>query len=519
MKKVLQLGFVGLSIVLVCQSSVDAVVIHAASTSSADVQAAIDLALDGDTVIVPAGTATWLVTVSVVNKGITLQGAGVGLTVVTDNTGNEFDEPALWIELTDGIGEVRVTGFTFLYGLNGVLADYNGAIAVWGSGEHVRIDHNNFVDFYNRAVNFANGNTNGLIDHCVFQRTPAATDRFQAINVSSNGDAAWLRPLTLGSVNALYAEDNLFDFLGEGSAIDSHSGGRYVFRMNTIRNAGMLNHGLDTNDRSGHSFEVYDNIFTYDSYTFQPIGMRGGTGVLFRNTLTSVGGIEVPIALQHYRSCVDYPATHGVRCNGSNPIDGNEDPSGYPCKDQPGRTTGQVLSPVYNWQNESDSMNVGMVLFDPWMCSNPGMADHVQEGRDFFNDTFRPGFVPLPYPHPWTLVDHPGQQRSLDLQAVLTTDQIDLTWQAVTGAASYQVLRDWEEVAVTASTGWGDTQPPGEHVYMVYALDGSGVILAAEGLLDSSLLFADGFESGDTSAWFTSDPAAIGDLDHNLFSQ
>jgi len=479
--------------------------IAATSCAAVDIQSAIDTAGTGDTVLLPACTQTWAQTVRIVAKAITLQGAGQDQTMITDMTGNAWDEPAIWIEGQDG-QEIRVTGLRITYGRNATLQDYNGAFVVRGTSTQVRVDHCTMIDFWNRSMQFS-GHTSGVVDHCVFRRTPTATNGFQAVNVNGDGDDAWERPLTLGSANAVYIESNLFDFDPSSSAADSHSGGRFVFRHNLITNGSMLNHGLDTTDRSSHSFEIYDNVFTRDAYTFNIITIRGGTGVIYRNTIASPASIDIPIIAQLYRSCQDYPDTHGVRCNGTNPIDGNLDPSGYPCKDQHGRTTGQALSPIYIWQNTFNAASAGMTIFDPWGCTDPGMHDHLKQGRDFINGASRPGYVPYPYPHPLTLDNEPGEQRSLELTASTAGYQVSLAWQPVTGALSYSVLRDWEEIGVTAATELSETPALGEHVYMVYALNGSGTILAAEGavlMVDPSYIFADGFESGSTQLWSSS---------------
>ena len=56
---------------------VEAGKIEAKSVSFADVSAAIGSAKDGDTVIVPTGTATWTTPLNITDN-ITLQGAGAG---------------------------------------------------------------------------------------------------------------------------------------------------------------------------------------------------------------------------------------------------------------------------------------------------------------------------------------------------------------------------------------------------------------------------------------------------------
>ena len=59
-------------LIAIClSSSASANIIQAASCSRADVQAAINSAQDGDTVLVPAGECTWNSEVSIQNKTIT----------------------------------------------------------------------------------------------------------------------------------------------------------------------------------------------------------------------------------------------------------------------------------------------------------------------------------------------------------------------------------------------------------------------------------------------------------------
>jgi endonuclease YncB( thermonuclease family) len=52
--------------------------IVATDTSQASVQAAVNRASDGDTVVVPVASSTWMSRVCVNNKAITILGAGIG---------------------------------------------------------------------------------------------------------------------------------------------------------------------------------------------------------------------------------------------------------------------------------------------------------------------------------------------------------------------------------------------------------------------------------------------------------
>src|SRR5436189_4927689 len=79
-----------LTVALCCVliSGVEGAVLHALSPSQGDVSNAIDLARDGDTVLVPAGVGYWTSTLGIVNKAITLQGAGTNQTVLVDEVAN-----------------------------------------------------------------------------------------------------------------------------------------------------------------------------------------------------------------------------------------------------------------------------------------------------------------------------------------------------------------------------------------------------------------------------------------------
>ncbi|NLO39976.1 MAG: hypothetical protein GX115_10985 [Ruminiclostridium sp.] len=161
--------------------------------------------------------------------------------------------------------------------------------------------------------------------------------------------------------------------------------------------------------------------------------------------------------------------------------------NGYPGRDQNGVTTltpgdawgPQTVEPIYEWNNTYDGGHFPVVQNNNFA---PECYNHVQEGRDYFNNTHRPEYVPYVYPHPLTLSDYPGQQRVLELQTTVAASEAQLNWQAVT-AENYRIVRGWNtDGAVTVSgTSYTDTMTGDEHVYMVYALDSTGRTLSAEG--------------------------------------
>jgi len=369
--------------------------IYATSCSQYDVQAAINLASNGDTVYVPAGNCTWTTqtsgpSVQIVNKEIVLAGAGVDLTVITDGTGSRGGEDPLVISGNNW----RVTGFTF----NGMQRRAQTEPAVNAAGTGWRVDHCKFdatstVPSNGRGM-YATGI--GLIDHNTFRNT------YQGIAVFGSGDRSWTEPLTLGSDNAVYIEDNDFnyDYPFDG-ATDAYSGARLVFRYNNLTNTVLGVHGFDTGGyRATFSYEIYNNTFNkVTSGKVVAINLRGGTGVVFNNSLM---GNYWGMNLVNYRTCTDYAGGIG-KCTGDDANDGNTTPKevnfGWPCRDQIGRTTNQMSYPLHEWNNSLNGADCNFGIND--FCSSGIMSTaHIVEGRDYFSNISDTLYVAYSYPHP-----------------------------------------------------------------------------------------------------------------------
>src|SRR5437763_11310189 len=87
--------------------------ITAASPSLSNVATAVSSARDGDTVVIPAGTATWTSGLSI-QKAITLQGNGIGNTIIKDGITN-VNIKLLSFTLVSGKPS-RLTGIEFQNG-------------------------------------------------------------------------------------------------------------------------------------------------------------------------------------------------------------------------------------------------------------------------------------------------------------------------------------------------------------------------------------------------------------------
>jgi hypothetical protein len=390
-------------------------VVQAASCAQQDVQAAIDAASDGDFVLIPAGHCTWNVlatqTPSVIidNKAITLQGAGIERTVITDGTSLNWNEVPLRVNSVLG-KRVRVTGFTIV-GQGTGHYDSFAAITLYGSSQNFRVDHIRFDNIAGRSISVS-GKTYGVIDHCEFLQPNGQGVLVTDDRGTPPGSMAWEEPMSFGTADAVFIEDSLFQWgSGADGAIDCGNGGRYVFRHNTVEGIMVGNHGLDTKPRSCMQMEIYDNTFLPSSHAvYVAVQSRGGTALIFNNAIT--GSYQLGIGVTNYRSCcyagaacTPSPDPPLGTCDGTNPLDGNTLPlatfKGWPCKDQIGRGTHQSSEPLFEWNNSKNGADVDVTVYNNWTgCLNPQPSDHVKENRDYYNDTPKPGYMPYVYPHP-----------------------------------------------------------------------------------------------------------------------
>jgi len=311
---------------------VHAATIDAKTCSQTDVQAAIDSASDGDTVVVPAGNCTWMTPVKIgktiwtkpvtyESKQVTVRGAGINKTIVTIGDVNTPNNTAFSIKTVEGKG-VRITGFTFSLGVPTTDKNNKTLIGLTGTSKKWRIDHNRFEHYPGRAI-VIGGYTFGVIDHNTFYKGGSAIYiSHSAWNGKKFGDGSWNSPLALGTEKAVYIEDNVFE-TADRTSVDAGSGARYVFRYNTS-NKTVINHGTETSGRyrSAFSFEVYNNTFTNTEHWWSVMHFRGGTGVIFNNTARGYGwGNGEMVHVANYRDSDNYK--FWGQCDGTSPYDKN----------------------------------------------------------------------------------------------------------------------------------------------------------------------------------------------------
>jgi hypothetical protein len=394
----------------------------AASLTPEAVWEAIDAAKDGDTVVLPAGTAVWKKGWNSKHwakmKAITIQGAGIDKTIIRTDTTTAPGDKAFVINGVEG-KPFRITGITFDGTGFSNAGTYIGEVAISGTCKNFRVDHCKFLNMDHMMT--ISGDTYGLVDHCDFHALEK-NRLAQTIYVQGPGKVAFTRPFTMGTAEAVYFEDNEAHFSpavvntdGNNPWIVPYNGARIVIRHNKIINSQLEIYRVRPGAYGSQSAEIYDNEFSAESVKMgRPQGfifIAGGVTMVFNNTVTGTTYNTRTIQISHERS-FQAIGEFGI-CDGTNPIDGNQIPTGqkgagYPCMGQPGRATdadGDGVyepSPCYAWNNTLNGAKLKMVL-RPW--SDPDktgrQAEHVKEGRDFFNEKPKAEYyTPYVYPHP-----------------------------------------------------------------------------------------------------------------------
>lgn len=458
--------------------------INAASGSFVAVSNAVALSHPGDTVIIPPGTNIWNQSLKI--SGITLSGSGANHTLIYDE---EVGDPAPVISMPSTPNRLtRLSSLTIASDSKSSQSFHGKVIAYGSAPTQWRIDNVVFNRLKGDSI-FTYGTAISVIDHCSFFLQGTAVTTWG----SGYGDLSWATPAWYGTSNALYVENCFFTNVvpnsSSSAAMDGLAGARVVFRYNTVKNTFWANHGTESGQRyrSERSYEIYENIFNDNQGFVCALQTRGGTGVIFNNT---VNGYNYFINMNNYRSTDPFPPFGGA--TGFNPWDSNsptvflsdvhggtnnspfllvpsanwtvnqwsgytindtstgrfclitgntanqmymESPKDaqpitfkngdvfaiyycYPALDQVGVGSGDLLSgdgtvssPVVNsktgtagWPHE---VSEPLYVWGNTLNGNPtGLSSgypNIQENRDFFNNTPKPGYAPFAFPHPLTV--------------------------------------------------------------------------------------------------------------------
>lgn len=298
-----------------------AATIVAASCSQADVASALSTAARNDTVQVPAGTCTWATPVTI-TKGVTLTGAGAGVTVITSSGGSiliDGEPDSTTIANSDNI---KVSGFTFDGASSAcLLMALEGASGVSGTKpyRYYIIGTNTFRNGCTTGANGiiqsqanGNGQIRGVIYNNTFDRCNILWRVFSNNDTGESGNATFNAP-SYGVEDNLYFESNTILFSSSFSGdnpgwSEFGQGGRAVARYNNYNFANATSpqeiwdiHGFQNWNGTVNSgqtgtmlTEFYGNTLT-NVGQFRWIDHRATQGLFFDNILTGTSGAAVQV--------------------------------------------------------------------------------------------------------------------------------------------------------------------------------------------------------------------------------
>ena len=374
-----------------------------ATPDAASVQACITSAVDGDTIHLSPGSATWTTTVDVpITKGLKIVGAGVGATIITHGVAGHM----MTLGVQAGNSLLSVGNFTvnandntnIVFALYGVITGTTTPCLNCYRFHHITVNNINSNVFNAIGDNAKGSEISGLFDHITCKKTLASgTPHCIRIDATSavtdpTSDTAFTWPLNMGTSHMTHVEDSVIDYSGAGGAdggVDNFNGSQIVYRKNTILGTELCGwHGSDSGRRGIHSFECYRN--TLNGLNVWPSGgnMRSGVGMTFENTLTNYTDAfnfsiyRIPPGNGQVWSVCD-----GTQAKDGNTGTGSPRPLGYPFIDQTGWFFGAgadpafTLTPSYYWLNRLNS-----TITDPSAGGLEFSANYIAKNTEFYSD-------------------------------------------------------------------------------------------------------------------------------------
>jgi hypothetical protein len=317
-------------------------IITAASPSFTDVSAAIAQASPGNTVLVPAGTATWNDHL-VITKGINMIGAGKDSTIITSNyyCPNQHMQPANGYSPAQCLEQYliaykpsnpnanepfQLSGFTLDLAskCEGIMiVNYVNSPAI----TNVRVDNNKIInpavgtnssypwEFGVGIVMCVWGQVYGVVDNNVISGAAY-------FNVIGMNEYNWTNEtFQFGSASNLYFEDNDITLASSDTSqycIVSGAGGRWCFRYNRIHAMGCppgLWPVLDAHGNNGEGgnlslmgCEAYSNTVDIGTYNGRLTDQRGGRALVYNNNIITSGSVNM-LVREEYLDSTSPPAT------------------------------------------------------------------------------------------------------------------------------------------------------------------------------------------------------------------
>jgi len=275
---------VGILFFAVARSAAVAETRAAASCALADVQAAVNAARTGDTVELPAGTATWKSSLSI-EKGIHLKGAGAGGSRGSSRTSLQINVTRTGIRFKSG---------TATYGEHLNLHGRAGGKPVQIHDCWFTLDGNigrGIMVYVNRGIVYRSSFDGGLE-----RGVPPFVHTGITLKMGEEANRSWTTPDTMGAKDAtglsnFYVEDCYF---AGAQTFDFDDNSRTVVRHSIFNNSNVATHGAETSQQGLRHFELYDNTFLFDDLGEDTLNLcrwiwiRGGTGIIADNAMPDI---------------------------------------------------------------------------------------------------------------------------------------------------------------------------------------------------------------------------------------
>jgi len=321
-----------------------AATINARSPALADVSAAIAAAAQGDTVVVPAGQASWTSTLTI-TKPITLMGQTTvdyaaetanNQTVILDDV--KPRNPIIHADVTAGDMSVapaaallQIKGFTFRGSPNTATGTMIAAVQLSGTCPAVRISNCHFDGLYQPSL-YTFGWVYGVMDNCLHTITHFHLTGIMGMasyNGKTYGDGSWAEDAHWGSYKFFFIENNVVhNLIKTGGNMDAKRGARYVVRYSKLYDCSFIQtHGTEGDrDRGCRAIEFYKNICHRSTGgPGSPGGLRSGNLLFHDNQYTGLELNNDFVSLVAYRTLVNFSPWN--LASGNNPWDQN-DPHG-----------------------------------------------------------------------------------------------------------------------------------------------------------------------------------------------
>ena len=407
-------------------------------------QAAVDAALPGDEIVLPAGEF-FVDGRVVVNKFIKIRGQGKGpggtklyrREEISDSTLSSWTwRMFIYVNMpTDAIGDLVISDIYFKGQYPSLSSGDGGSLA---ADNGIRIDNTRgFVIANCRFEHFGAAGirvkhrdrmANGLIYNNEFiHNYKYNLDLGYGVSIYGN-NTEWVPDPEFGTDNFIFIENNYFK--EHRHSVSAGGSARYVFRYNEVVD-NLWGHAVDAHEARGgtigestsyfstRAYEVYNNHLHNTVYkdgvpittprdaaylVRTAFGFRGGEGVVHNNKIEQYRiGFELFVFV-HFPDDGPYPISYQIGWESGKNLGPNHT----------GTDAEALKGDLFEWDNDFVYFDPGDAILRKFYTYYES-PDRLLKDRDYHRDTPRPGYSPYTYPHPRRSLVEPPVQKTITI--------------------------------------------------------------------------------------------------------